>query len=147
MKIEKDEVKKIDTDEIEGDEYLKVSRSLLKSEDATDEEIASSTGLRINMVRRVLYDLFGKGLITGIRVKDERKGWFVYRWRSRRDAKQNVEKNMLGAPFDPKAVDEEHKLQEEWRRENIKYQRELGDATKLDERWEDVSDEDKEEWK
>ena len=29
------------------------------------------------MVRRVLYDLFGKGLITGVRVKDERKGWFV----------------------------------------------------------------------
>ena len=56
---------------IGGDEYLKVSRSLLKSEDATDEEIASSTGLRINMVRKVLYDLFGKGLITGVRVKDE----------------------------------------------------------------------------
>jgi len=35
---------------IGGDEYLKVSRSLLKSKDATDEEIASSTGLRINMV-------------------------------------------------------------------------------------------------
>ena len=58
---------------IGGDEYLKVARSLLKSKDATDEEIASSTGLRINMVRKVLYDLFGKSLITGIRVKDERK--------------------------------------------------------------------------
>lgn len=68
---------------IGGDEYLKVARSLLRSEDATDEEIASSTGLRINMVRRVLYDLFGKALITGTRIKDERKGWFVYRWRTR----------------------------------------------------------------
>ena len=38
---------------IGGDEYLKVARSLLKAEDATDEEIASSTGLRINMVRKV----------------------------------------------------------------------------------------------
>ena len=74
---------------IGGDEYLKVSSSLLKSEDATDEEIASSTGLRINMVRRVLYDLFGKGLISGVRVKVERKGWFVYRWRSRRDEVEN----------------------------------------------------------
>ena len=78
---------------IGGDEYLKVARSLLKSEDATDEEIASSTGLRINMVRRVLYDLFGKGLITGVRVKDERKGWFVYRWRSRRDEVENFIEN------------------------------------------------------
>jgi transcription initiation factor TFIIE subunit alpha len=74
---------------IGGDEYLKVARSLLKSEDSTDEEIASSTGLRINMVRKVLYDLFGKALITGIRVKDEKKGWFVYRWRSRRDEVEN----------------------------------------------------------
>ena len=70
---------------IGGDEYLKVARSLLKAEDATDEEIASSTGLRINMVRKVLYDLFGKSLIIGIRVKDERKGWFVFRWRTRKD--------------------------------------------------------------
>jgi len=78
---------------IGGDEYLKVARSLLKAEDATDEEIASSTGLRINMVRKVLYELFGKALITGIRVKDERKGWFVYRWRSRRDEVENFIEN------------------------------------------------------
>ena len=74
---------------IGGDEYLKVARSLIKAQDATDEEIASYTGLRINMVRKVLYDLFGKSLITGVRVKDERKGWFVYRWRSRRDEVEN----------------------------------------------------------
>ena len=36
---------------IGGDEYLKVARSLLNTEDATDEEIACSTGLRINIVR------------------------------------------------------------------------------------------------
>ena len=78
---------------IGGDEYLKVARSLLKAEDATDEEIASSTGLGINMVRKVLYDLFGKSLITGIRVKDERKGWFVYRWRSRREEVENFIEN------------------------------------------------------
>ena len=72
------------TSMIGGDEYVKVARSLLKADDVTDEEIASSTGLGINKVRKVLYDLFGKSLITGIRVKDERKGWFVYIWRTRR---------------------------------------------------------------
>jgi transcription initiation factor TFIIE subunit alpha len=78
---------------IGGDEYLKVARSLLNTEDATDEEIASSTGLRINIVRKVLYDLFGKALITGIRVKDEKKGWFVYRWRARKDEVDNFIEN------------------------------------------------------
>lgn len=74
---------------IGGEEYLKVSRALLHSEDATDEEIAAATGLRINIIRKVLYDMFGKALITGIRVKDEKKGWFVYRWRAKRDQVDN----------------------------------------------------------
>lgn len=78
---------------IGGDEYLKIARSLLKARDATDEEIASSTGLRINMVRKVLYDLFSKSLITGVRVKDEKKGWFVYRWRSRREEVESFIEN------------------------------------------------------
>ena len=51
-----------------GEEYVKVARALLNNENATDEEIASATGLKINMVRKCLYDLFGRSLITGIRV-------------------------------------------------------------------------------
>ncbi len=74
---------------IGGEEYLKVARALLNTDDATDEEIASATGLRINIVRKVLYDMFGKALITGVRVKDEKKGWFVYRWRAKRDQVDN----------------------------------------------------------
>ena len=70
---------------IGGKDYLRVARALLNSEDATDEEIASATGLRINVVRKILYDMFGKALISGVRVKDEKKGWYVYRWRARRD--------------------------------------------------------------
>jgi len=64
---------------------VKVARALLNNENATDEEIASATGLKINVVRRVLYDLFGKSLITGIRVKDPKRGWYVYQWRAQTD--------------------------------------------------------------
>src|SRR2546426_11353717 len=78
---------------IGGEEYLKVARGLLNTDDATDEEIASATGLRINIIRKVLYDMFGKALITGIRVKDEKKGWFVYRWRAKRDEVDNFIEN------------------------------------------------------
>ena len=69
---------------IGGDDYAKVARSLLRAEDATDRELSSSTDLGLNKVRRVLYDLWGRCLIKGIRVKDERKGRFVYIWRTRR---------------------------------------------------------------
>jgi transcription initiation factor TFIIE subunit alpha len=68
-----------------GEEHIRVARALLNNENATDEEIASATGLKINIVRRVLYDLFGHSLISGIRVRDPKKGWFVYRWQARRD--------------------------------------------------------------
>ncbi len=74
---------------IGGEEYIKVARALLNTDDVTDEEIASATGLKINIVRKVLYDMFGKALITGIRVKDEKKGWFVYRWRAKQDQVDN----------------------------------------------------------
>ena len=70
---------------IGGEEYIRVARALLNNDDSTDEEIASATGLKINTVRRVLYDLFGRSLITGIRVRDLKRGWFVYRWRAQRD--------------------------------------------------------------
>ena len=78
---------------IGGEEYHKVARALLNTEDATDEEIAGATGMRINIIRKVLYDMFGKALITGIRVKDEKKGWFVYRWRAKRDQAENFIEN------------------------------------------------------
>ncbi len=68
-----------------GEEYIKVARALLNNEDSTDEEIASATGLKINTVRRVLYNLFGRSLISGIRVRDLKRGWYVYRWRAQRE--------------------------------------------------------------
>jgi len=36
---------------IGGEEYQKVAKALLKTEDATDEEIAGATGMRINVIR------------------------------------------------------------------------------------------------
>lgn len=78
---------------IGAEEYVKVARALLNTEDVTDEEIASATGLKINIVRKVLYDMFGKALISGIRVKDEKKGWFVYRWRAKQDHVDNFIEN------------------------------------------------------
>ncbi|MDG6999000.1 MAG: transcription factor, partial [Nitrososphaerota archaeon] len=68
-----------------GEDYVKVARALLNNENATDEEIASATGLKINSVRKALYDLFGRSLISGIRVRDLKRGWFVYRWKAQQD--------------------------------------------------------------
>ena len=86
---------------IGGDDYLKVARSLAKMQHKTDGEISKSTGLRINLVRRVLYDLFGKGIIEGVRGLDEKKGWFVYRWHSnKKKVRKFIEDNHLSSGSD-----------------------------------------------
>ena len=70
---------------IGGDDYAKVARSLARSEDATDRDLSNSTDIELNKVRRVLYDLWGRCLIKGVRVVDQQTGCFVYRWRTRRN--------------------------------------------------------------
>lgn len=70
---------------IGGEEYVKVARALLNNPNSTDEEIASATGLKINVVRRVLYDLFDKSLVSAVRVKDAKRDWYVYRWKAQSD--------------------------------------------------------------
>lgn len=64
-----------------GDEFVKVARALLNNPDSTDEEIASATGLKINRVRKVLYELQSKSLIYAVRARDPKRDWYVYRWR------------------------------------------------------------------
>ena len=85
---------------IGGPDYVRVARALLNNENATDEEIASATGLKIKTVRKSLYDLFGRSLITGVRVRDPKRGWFVYRWKAQRDQTdgfiQTQRKKVLG---------------------------------------------------
>jgi hypothetical protein len=83
---------------IGGDDYLKVARSLVRIQHSTEVEISKSTGLHINLVRRVLYDLFGKGIIEGVRVLDEKKDWFVYRWHSnKKKVRKFIEDNHLSS--------------------------------------------------
>ena len=89
------------------EEYQRVAKALLNTQDATDEEIASATGMRINIIRKVLYDMFGKALITGIRVKDEKKGWFVYRWRAKSDQVDNFIDNQKKKILEPQASSSE----------------------------------------
>jgi transcription initiation factor TFIIE subunit alpha len=46
----------------------------------TDEEIANDLGMKINTVRRALYNLLEQGLVSYRRVRDKSSGWFVYYW-------------------------------------------------------------------
>ncbi|MGC8555407.1 MAG: transcription factor [Conexivisphaera sp.] len=64
-----------------GDDFVRVARALLNNPESTDEEIASATGLKINRVRKVLYELQSRSLIYAVRVRDPKRDWYVYKWK------------------------------------------------------------------
>ena len=47
----------------------------------TDEEIAEKTGIRLNIVRKILYRLYDAGLASYKRHKDPETQWYSYDWK------------------------------------------------------------------
>ncbi len=43
--------------------------------------IAKKLDLTINQTRNILYKIFDQGLVTSIRKKDKKKGWYTYFWK------------------------------------------------------------------
>ncbi|RLF22684.1 MAG: transcription factor [Thermoprotei archaeon] len=65
-----------------GDIAAKIVEVLMKAEgELSDEEIAKRGGLRINDVRRALYEMHANHVVSYRRVRSENSHWFVYLWR------------------------------------------------------------------
>jgi len=68
-------------EEIGGENAVKVANALSDKDEATDEEIAEKTDMRLNAVRKVLYRLYENRLASYRRTRDTRTGWFIYFWK------------------------------------------------------------------
>ena len=68
------------TDELGGNEALSIIEKL-KSGDATDEELANSVKLKLNLVRKILYKLYDYKIASYRRTRDKQTGWYVYYWK------------------------------------------------------------------
>ena len=64
-----------------GEEAVEVIKALEKKKEATDEELAEITEIRVNTVRKVLYMLYDQGLAEFKRIRDKETGWYYYYWR------------------------------------------------------------------
>ncbi|MCR4284621.1 MAG: hypothetical protein NUV97_01090 [archaeon] len=53
---------------------------LFRKKDVNEFTIAKKMNLTINQVRNILYKLSADGLVSFIRKKDKRKGWYIYYW-------------------------------------------------------------------
>lgn len=78
---------------IAGEPGYQIAAALVEKE-LTDDELAKKTVIRINLVRKILYDLYDSRVVGYRRVRDESSGWYIYYWRIEPErAKEFVESN------------------------------------------------------
>ena len=83
---------------VKDEENLKIVECLLNGTDK-DEEIAEKTGIKLNIVRKVLYKLYDARLASYKRSKDPETQWYTYSWQFDSDEVtnqiENNSKNMI----------------------------------------------------
>ncbi|MHA1820818.1 MAG: transcription factor [Promethearchaeota archaeon] len=77
--------------EIGGEDCVNVALELknIESDEITDEELAERSGIKLNIVRRMLYILEDNKLSIFKKVRDKKSGWFIYYWRDNFDNLRN----------------------------------------------------------
>lgn len=68
-----------------GEETVKVVEVLKEADEITDEEIAAETEIRLNVIRRTLYNLYDHSIVALRRSRDPETGWFIFHWRLQPD--------------------------------------------------------------
>ncbi len=67
-------------EEMAGEGTGRIVEILFGKKDVNEFSIAKKMELTINQVRNILYKLSADGLVSFIRKKDKRKGWYIYYW-------------------------------------------------------------------
>lgn len=67
-------------EDLAGSEAGTIVDLLFNKRDVNEFLIAKRMSLTINQVRNILYKLSAEGLVSFIRKKDNRKGWYIYFW-------------------------------------------------------------------
>jgi transcription initiation factor TFIIE subunit alpha len=76
-KEEKDYITKVIT-KLFRPEASKIVIALLEKGEATEDWIAKETGIKMSLIRKLLYELYEKGYIIFKRERDEKTGWYIY---------------------------------------------------------------------
>ncbi len=67
-------------EEMAGVDAAPIVEILFKKKDVNEFLIARKMDMTINQIRNILYKLSADGLVSFIRKKDKRKGWYIYYW-------------------------------------------------------------------
>jgi transcription initiation factor TFIIE subunit alpha len=67
------------------EEAAQLIEHLKNIDETTDDEIANTTGIRLNLVRKILYKLYDHSLVSLRRTRDPKTGWFIFHWKLQPD--------------------------------------------------------------
>jgi len=70
---------------IGGEEAVRVVETLKKIGEASDDKIATESGVRLNSARKILYKLYDHALVSCSRFRDEKSGWYIFYWKLQQD--------------------------------------------------------------
>jgi len=66
--------------EVAGQDVLPLVKVLRNKSNVSEFKLATSLKKEINLTRNMLYRLYDNNLVSFIRKKDKKKGWYIYYW-------------------------------------------------------------------
>ncbi len=66
--------------EVAGGDTVELVRAIKNKKNISEFKIAEMLQLDVNIVRNMLYRLYDNNLISFVRRKDKKKGWYIYYW-------------------------------------------------------------------
>ncbi|MBW2991897.1 hypothetical protein KY345_01630 [Candidatus Woesearchaeota archaeon] len=66
--------------QVAGEEVIPLVRALKNKKNISEFKLADQIKTEINITRNMLYRLFDYNLVSFIRRKDKKKGWYIYYW-------------------------------------------------------------------
>ncbi len=66
--------------EVSGEDTLKLVRVLKNKKNVSEFKLAEDIDKEVNETRNMLYRLYYLNLVSFIRRKDKKKGWYIYYW-------------------------------------------------------------------
>jgi transcription initiation factor TFIIE subunit alpha len=66
--------------QVAGEDVINLVKHLKNKKNVSEFKLAEQTKTEINSTRNMLYRLFDHNLVSFIRRKDKKKGWYIYYW-------------------------------------------------------------------
>jgi transcription initiation factor TFIIE subunit alpha len=66
--------------EVAGEDVIPLVKALKNKKNVSEFKLAQQIKTEINLTRNMLYRLFDHNLVSFIRRKDKKKGWYIYYW-------------------------------------------------------------------